>query len=325
MAEKRDMQMSAIVRCKCRGSKSEKKYKGDPEVIKCNYRPLPGCHEMSPNFVLEGFVSLPVSLPCSRGVEPSAGAMLIADVSDAVRLARFGAMLLLFGVSVPFKADLLEGFKAGASAGRISLANSRTRTAPSSLLSFATISCSPYLSTKIARLGWTSHTVRKMRKRLSRTTALLCANLSMTRLKNWDLAVPIVMRVDIRQILRKGSRRFSNELALADTKHLRSASSASGFMSSSSNRAVSSWSQDRIASRALTWKYGSSRSFKYRTSPSCCHSKTRQLFPAPARSQRIGKANCFKGELVSITRLRDGMIPAWAASSCLDLFKRQRL
>jgi hypothetical protein len=67
-----------------------------------------------------------------------------ADVSDAVRLAFLGAITLLFGVSYPLSRDLLlAGLSAGASAGRISLASSRTKTAPSSLLSFMTISCNP--------------------------------------------------------------------------------------------------------------------------------------------------------------------------------------
>lgn len=83
--------------------------------------------------------------------------------------------------------------------------------------------------------------------------------------------------------------------------------------------------QDKMDSKALTWKYGSSKSLRYMERPSCCHSNVRQLFPALARSHRIGRANCFRGELVVITRLRHGMIPAWAASSCLDLFSRQRL
>lgn len=69
---------------------------------------------------------------------------IIADVSDAVRLAFLGAIRPLFGVSCPLSRDLLPtGLSAGASAGRISLASSRTNTAPSSLLSFMTISCNP--------------------------------------------------------------------------------------------------------------------------------------------------------------------------------------
>lgn len=127
----------------CSAFRAERKHNDEnADATKSNHQPLPGCHEISPNFVLAGFISPPVSRPCSRGVEPSGGAA-IADVSDAVRLGLFGAMLLLLGVSAPFRTDLLKGFKAGASAGRISLANSRTRTAPSSLLSFATISWSP--------------------------------------------------------------------------------------------------------------------------------------------------------------------------------------
>ena len=138
----------------CHSLKSKKKTTvKNTKTIESNYQPPPGCHAISPNFVLVGFVSLPASRPCIRGVEPSAGVILIADVSDAVRLDLLGATLLILGVSMPFEVDLLEGFKAGASAGRISLASSRTSTAPSSLLSFATMSCSPYFSTKIARLG----------------------------------------------------------------------------------------------------------------------------------------------------------------------------
>jgi hypothetical protein len=86
--------------------------------------------------------------------------------------------------------------------------------------------------------------------------------------------MPIAMAVECRQILRNGSSRFSKEPALAETKHLRSASSDLGFANSSSTRAVSSCSltrgyqptclgsgnrkerthHDRIDSRALTWK-----------------------------------------------------------------------
>ena len=46
--------------------------------------------------------------------------------------------------------------------------------------------------------------------------------------------------VEIRQILSSGSRRFSNELAFADTKHLSNASRDSDLRSSSSILAVSS-------------------------------------------------------------------------------------
>ena len=134
------------------------------------------------------------------------------------------------------------GFSAGTSAGNISLANLRTRTAPSSLLSFNTISWRLYRSTKMARFGCTSQTVRKIRSRLSRITALLRPSLSITRLKNCVLAIAIVMLDDIRQILRRGSSRFSNELAFAETKQLRRASIDLGFSNSSSTLAVSSCS-----------------------------------------------------------------------------------
>lgn len=165
----------------------------------------------------------------------------MADVSDAVLLALFGAMMFpLFPPSLTI--DFPDaGFKAGVSAGTISLANSLTSTAPSSLLSLLTISCKPYRSTKIARFGCTSHTVRRIRKRFSRTTALLCElSLSMIRLKNVAFAMPMVIAMEMRQILRKGSRRFSNEFALAETKHFKSISIEDGFISSSSTRAISS-------------------------------------------------------------------------------------
>lgn len=161
------------------------------------------------------------------GLEPTN-----ADVSEAVRRAFLGAIIELFlGVS-GFNPNLLgAGFSAGARAGSISLASSRTRTAPSSLLNLVTISCSPYLSTKIARFGCTSQTVLRIRNRFSRTTARLCDSRSMMRLKNDDFASPMVSGFEIRHILRSGSSRFSNELALAETKHLSSASSDSPLTS----------------------------------------------------------------------------------------------
>lgn len=156
-----------------------------------------------------------------------------ADVSEAVLRALLGAMIELFlGVSGPLNPDLLRaGFSAGARAGSISLASSRTSTAPSSLLNLFTISCNPYLSTKIARLGCTSQTVLRIRNRLSRTTARLCDSRSIMRLKKDALARPMVSGFEIRQILRSGSSRFSNEFALAETKHLSSASTDSDFTS----------------------------------------------------------------------------------------------
>lgn len=163
----------------------------------------------------------------------------------------------------------------------------------------------------------------------------------MIRRKNSAFAMLIVTAEEIRQILRNGSRRFSNELAFAATNALSKDCDASGWAKMSSTRAVSScnlrieWEmvsyelgsihQANIASKALTWKYGSSKSFKYIDRPSCCHNSILQLFPALARSQRIGRANCLSGELVSMTRFKQEMIPAWAASSWRDLFKRHKL
>ena len=251
--------------------------------------------------------------------------------SEAARLNRLGAIAKLLldcekeRSTDPLPDDLLlmpipaTGFNAGFKAGTISLANSRTSTAPSPppLLNFSTTPNSPYRSTSIARFGCTSQTPLKMRSKLSRTTALLfCPSRSIIRLKNADdLVIAIVTGVDNRVIFKNGSSKFSNELALAVTKHLRSASMASVFNSSSSTRAVSSWSQDSTDSKALTWKYGSSSNLKYMVRPSCCHSSVRQLFPALAKSHRIGSANCFSGELVSMTRFKQGMMPACAASS----------
>ena len=68
--------------------------------------------------------------------------------------------------------------------------------------------------------------------------------------------------------------------------------------------------QERIASKARTWKYGSVKSCKYIWRPLCCQSKIRQLFPALARSQKMGRANCLSGECESMTRFKLGMIPA---------------
>lgn len=232
------------------------KWKASPSMIKRTCYVLrtfqrravarPGCHVMSPSRCLDecdrsipSRIEAPTPPPSGEPDEPTN-----ADVSEAVLRAFLGAMIELFlGVSDPFNPDLLgAGFSAGARAGNISLASSRTRTAPSSLLNLVTISCSPYLSTKIARFGWTSQTVLRIRNRLSRTTARLCDSLSMIRLKKDDLASPIVSGLEMRQILRSGSSRFSNELALAETKHLSSTSSDSGLSSWSSILAVSSCS-----------------------------------------------------------------------------------
>ena len=207
--------------------------------------PPPDCHAMSPSRCRDdecerstpNRVPPPTPDPSVMPDEPSN-----ADVSDAVLRAFLGAMIeLCLGVSCPLNPDLLgAGFSAGARAGRISLANSRTSTAPSSLLNLLTISCNPYRSTKIARFGCTSQTVFRIRNRLSRTTARLCDSRSMMRLKKDALASPMVSAFEIRQILRSGSSRFSNELALAETKHLSSASSDSDLTSRSSILAVSS-------------------------------------------------------------------------------------
>lgn len=197
--------------------------------------PSPDCHAMSPNRCRDDECdrSIPKRAigPTPPNVAPAEAPN--AEVSEAVLRAFLGAMIELFlGVSDPFNPDLPRaGFSAGARAGNISLASSRTSTAPSSLLNLVTISCSPYLSTKIARFGCTSHTVLRIRNRFSRTTARLCESLSMMRLKKDDLASPIVIGLEIRQILRSGSSRFSNELAFAETKHLSRASSDSGFTS----------------------------------------------------------------------------------------------
>ena len=197
--------------------------------------PPPGCHVISPSRCRDD--ERDRSIP-NRVVEPIPGPSGVpekpsnADVSDAVLRAFLGAIIELFlGVS-GFNPDLPgAGLSAGARAGSISRASSRTSTAPSSLLNLLTISCSPYLSTKIARFGCTSQTLLRMRKRFSRTTARLCESRSMIRLKNAAFARPIVSGLETRQILRSGSSKFSNELALAETKHLSNASSDSDLTS----------------------------------------------------------------------------------------------
>lgn len=75
----------------------------------------------------------------------------------------------------------------------------------------------------------------------------------------------------------------------------------------------------------MTWKYGSDSNLTYRLSTSCCHNNVLQLFPALAKSQSIGSANCLRGEPASMTRFNKGIMPACAASSWRDLFSRQRL
>jgi len=238
-----------------------------------------------------------ISLVCSlgNGLESNiANPLFTLTLASGVELASEAARLTFFGASPEVVLDdccdnvdeersmepapgTLEranpaGFNAGLSVGTISRANSRTRTAPSppSVLSFSTTPSNPYFWTSIARLGCTSHTVRRIRRRLSRTTDLLfCPRRSIIRLKNADDFVrPIVTGVDSRIILSNGSSRFSKELALHETKHLRSESMDSCLTSSSSTRAVSSCRQERIDSRALTWKYGSSMSLMYIVRPS---------------------------------------------------------
>jgi hypothetical protein len=50
-------------------------------------------------------------------------------------------------------------------------------------------------------------------------TALLFPSFSAMHPKNWAFAMPMVIGVERRHILRKGSSKFSNEPALAETKH----------------------------------------------------------------------------------------------------------
>lgn len=281
-------------------------------------------------------------LPIIRGEDSACN----EEVSDAVRRGRRRGVTPSFGANSPFRpARFKAGFKAGASDGAISRANSLTSTAPSCWLSFSTISYIPYFSTNAERLGWTSQIAFRSRKRFNRTTALLWLSRSIIRWKNWDFAIPSVIGLDKRQIFRKGSSKFSNEFAFAWTKHLTRESKEVSLQRTSSTRAVSSCNlqaylsfsklsrasmrcnnyQYRIASNAPTWKYGSASSFKYSARPSCCHNKVRQLFVALAKSHRIGKANCLSGEPDSVTFFKLGIIPAWAASSCLALFNRHIL
>jgi hypothetical protein len=184
---------------------------------------------------------------------PAASRRLAADVSDAALLDFFGARasppFLAVGDSElsPLLFNLfIAGFSPGFSVGTISLANSLTRTAPSPplRLSRSTTPSNPYRSTSIARFGCTSHTVLSTLSKLSRTTALLlCPRRSMIRLKNAeDFVMQIVTGGDRRVILRKGSSKFSKELAFAVTKQRKRESMDSGFLSWSSTRAVSSCS-----------------------------------------------------------------------------------
>lgn len=214
--------------------------------------PLLVCHGISPNFCREGFVlpaaaNLAVELPPTL---PMAGG--IAEASEADRLIiLFGAIkdTPTLGESEPLDPPLpfplaAAGFRPGFKEGTISLASSLTSTAPSPppWLRLSTTPSSPYFSTSMARFGCTSHTVLRIRSRLSRTTALLlCASRSIIRLKKAeDFVIAIVTGVDRRVILRKGSSRFSKEFALAATKHCSKALIDSGFTSSSSTREVSS-------------------------------------------------------------------------------------
>jgi hypothetical protein len=207
-------------------------------------------HAISPNRCLEPEGGLVFPLDDPTLVLLPKGGEKTAEASDADLLMRFGTILPpFFAIS-----DLVAGRIAGINVGPMSLANSLTSTAPSSLLNFSTILCKPYLSTKIARFGCTSQTVLRIRNRLRRTTAFECDSLSMIRLKNRALAMPIVMFVERRVIFKSGSSRFSNELAFAETKQVRRASRDSGFINSSSIRAVSSCNLFRIRSTLTHWK-----------------------------------------------------------------------
>lgn len=75
--------------------------------------------------------------------------------SEAVLLIFFFTAIALFEASarLPPPIRLDRGLSAGAKAGVISRASSRTRTAPSSLLNLTTISYKPNFSTSMARLG----------------------------------------------------------------------------------------------------------------------------------------------------------------------------
>lgn len=226
-------------------------------------RPLSGaCQGMSPSFcrarcglpVAKRAVELPppplppLPLPPEPMVPELTLRRGVADASDAVLLIFFGASAdppFLPGVSEPLLfVFAAAGLRPGFNVGIISFASSRTRTAPSPppRLKRSTTPNKPYFSTSIARLGCTSHTVLRILNRLRRTTALLLwPRRSIIRLKNADdFAMLMATGADRRVILRKGSRRFSKELAFAVTKHRSSASMDSGFVSSSSTLEVSS-------------------------------------------------------------------------------------
>ena len=203
---------------------------------------------ISPSFCLENilfFVPIPRPALCVLGtmyeLAMRGDGSITVDASDAARLGRRLGVIPSLGASSPTRPFRVgAGFSTGASDGIISRASCRTSTALSCLLSFSTISYIPYFSTSAVRLGWTSQIVFRRRKRFSLTTALLCPRRSIKRWKNCDLAMPRVTVFDIRQILRKGSKRFSNELVFAATKHFTRASSEDSLTSTSSTLAVSS-------------------------------------------------------------------------------------
>jgi hypothetical protein len=169
-----------------------------------------GWNLRSPSCVRDGKRTI-CARPCLRGVLGLPIEEVIEEfASDAVRLTRFLGSTPLLGGDNPeppgiappptLRMRLLlllrlcvgrgaAGLSAGVRVGRISLASSRTSTAPSSLLNWRTMSCNPYLSTSAPREGCASHTVRSRRSRLSRTTALGCAaaSLSMIRRTNAGL------------------------------------------------------------------------------------------------------------------------------------------
>ena len=126
---------------------------------------LPG--GISPSYILDNLESKLVFFLCNQGADPKPRG-LIGEVSDVVHLGLMKEFLGVSGPPVPFKPDaLVDGFKADARTGKISLANSLTKMGPSSLLSFATISYRLYHSTSIVRFGWTSQTVRRIQSKFS--------------------------------------------------------------------------------------------------------------------------------------------------------------
>ncbi len=89
---------------------------------------------------------------CRTWLPVNVGTTAAADSDAALRIFFLGA-IALFGVSGPLPALDERGFRAGASVGIISLASSRTSTAPSCLLSLLTMSYIPKRSTSMARFG----------------------------------------------------------------------------------------------------------------------------------------------------------------------------